>query len=66
MEKFYLEGVPLRATLREMNVGDIAHFPVSRMSVVRSLTSVLGYELERRYTTKHNREGKTIDVTRVE
>ena len=65
MKKNYSEGTPLRATLKSMSIGDIVCFPVCKMSVVRSMVSNLGYELERRYTTKHNRENKTVDVTRV-
>lgn len=65
MEKVYSEGVSLRATLKEMGVDDIVRFPVCRMSVVRSTAATLGYELERKYKTTHNREGRTIDVRRV-
>lgn len=66
MEKFYSDKTPVRATLAQMEVGDIVRFPVRRLSVVRSTTSNLGYELDRKYTTKHNREEKTVDVTRTE
>lgn len=66
MEKNYSEKTPIRATLKEMAVGDTVHFPTSRTSVIRSTTSTLSLELERRYTAKLNRENKTIDVTREE
>ncbi len=66
MEKIYSDKTPVRSTLAQMEVGDIARFPVRRLSVVRSTTSNLGYELDRKYRTKHNREEKTVDVTRTE
>lgn len=65
MEKFYQKGASLRATLKEMAVADLVHFPVSKMSVVRSTATTLGCELERTYKTKLNREGRTVDVTRL-
>ena len=64
MEKNYSEKAPIRATLKEMEVGDIVHFPVSRTSVIRSTTSTLSLELERKYSAKLNRDTMTIDVTR--
>lgn len=64
MEKNYSEKTPIRATLKEMEVGDLAHFPVSRTSVIRSTTSTLNLELQRKYVSRLNRETMTIDVTR--
>lgn len=64
MEKNYSEKTPIRATLKEMEVGDLVHFPVSRTSVIRSTTSTLNLELQRKYVSRLNRETMTIDVTR--
>lgn len=66
MEQNYSEKSPIRATLKEMEVGDIVHFPVSRTSVIRSTTSTLNLELTRKYVSRLNRETMTIDVTREE
>lgn len=65
MEKFMSLNDPIRPTLREMQVGDVVHFPVSKMSVVRTLSSTLGYEMERKYTVRHNRKIKKMTVTRI-
>ena len=64
MEQNYSEKTPIRATLKEMEVGDLVHFPVSRTSVIRSTTSTLNLELQRKYVSRLNRETMTIDVTR--
>ena len=64
MEKNYSEKTPIRATLKEMEVGSLVHFPVSRTSVIRSTTSTLNLELQRKYVSRLNRETMTIDVTR--
>lgn len=64
MEQNYSKKSPIRATLREMGVGDIIHFPVSRTSVIRSTTSTLNLELNRKYISRLNRETMTIDVRR--
>ncbi len=66
MEQNYSEKSPIRATLKEMEVGDIVHFPASRTSVIRSTTSTLNLELTRKYVSRLNRETMTIDVTREE
>ena len=64
MENNYSEKRPIRATLKEMEIGDIVHFPVTRTSVIRSTTSTLNLELNRKYISRLNRENMTIDVTR--
>lgn len=66
MEKSYTSDTSIRSTLKEMSVGDIIHFPVMRLSVVRSTASTLSLELERKYKSRLNRKDKTVDVTRIE
>lgn len=66
MEQNYSVKQPIRATLKEMEVGDIVHFPVLRTSVIRSTTSTLSLELGRKYVSRLNRETMTIDVRREE
>ena len=65
MEKNYSSGTPIRATLKDMEVGDIVHFPMSKLSVVASTASTLGLELDRRYSTKRNKPNRTADTTRL-
>ena len=65
MEKNYSSEVPIRATLKDMEVGDIVHFPISRLSVIASTASTLGVELDRQYTTKRNKQNRTADTTRI-
>ena len=65
MEKNYSLETPIRASLMEMEVNDIVHFPIERLSVVRSTASTLGLEKNRVYTAKQNRVNKTVDVTRI-
>jgi hypothetical protein len=64
MEQNYSNRKPLRATIKEMGVGDIIHFPVTKTSVIRSTTSTLNLEMGRKYRSRLNRETMTIDVTR--
>lgn len=65
MEKNYSSETPIRATLKEMEIGDVCRFPIARLSVVRATSSVLGLELERKYRSRQNREERTVDITRV-
>ena len=64
MEQNYSNRIPLRATIKDMEIGDIIHFPVAKVSVVRSTTSTLNLEMGRKYKSRLNRETMTIDVTR--
>jgi hypothetical protein len=64
MEQNYSNRKPLRDTIKEMGVGDIIHFPVTKTSVIRSTTSTLNLEMGRKYKSRLNRETMTIDVTR--
>lgn len=65
MEKNFIPSSSIRATLKEMAIGDLLHFPTSRLSVVRSTATTLGVELDRKYSSRLNRENMTIDVTRL-
>ena len=65
MEQIYSQRKPIRATLKGMEINDIVHYPVSRLSVIRAIASTLGLELERNYVTRLNREAMTIDVIRT-
>jgi len=65
MERNYTEEIPLRASVRVMEVGDCTIYPVRRLSVLRSTISAISVELDRKYETKLNRSNKTVDVTRL-
>lgn len=65
MEKNYSLDTPIRATVKEMNIGDVARFPIARLSVVRATSSTLGLELDRKYTVKQNGKERTVDVRRL-
>ena len=55
----------VRPTLREMNIGDRVSFPMSRMSVIRTVAYTLGVEMERKYKATLNKLSKSIDVIRT-
>lgn len=55
----------IRPALYGMEVGGTIKFPISRLKSVRTQASELGMMFERHYTTKTNREEKTIEVTRT-
>ena len=65
MERNYSSDTPIRATMKEMDTGDIIHFPTSKLSVVRTTAANLGIELNRKYKTKLVRKTMTVDVTRI-
>lgn len=65
MNTIYDNKKPIRATLREMEVGDCVEFPKSRTSVIRSTTSTLGLEMDRKYSSRFCRETMTINVIRI-
>ena len=65
MEKNYTFDTPIRATLKDMKVKDLVHFPIARLSVVRATCSTLGLEMARKYTARQNSKNRTVDVTRL-
>ena len=65
MEKYYSQDTPVREALRNMEVGDKAHFPINRLSVIRSTASTLGLELSRKYQSRHHSKEGIITVTRL-
>ena len=55
------KSTKLRPTIYGMAVGESLTFPISRLKSVRS---ELGMMFERQYSTRTDRETKTIEVTR--
>lgn len=58
------KSTKLRPTIYGMAVGESLAFPISRLKSVRTIASELGMMFERQYTTRTDRETKTIEVTR--
>ena len=55
----------IRPILAAMSVDQTETFDIARMRTVRTLASELGAILDRRYTTRTDREERTIKVKRV-
>lgn len=54
----------VRPAITAMEVGETLSFPAIRLRVVQVQCSSLGFELDRRYRTRANRENRTVEVTR--
>ena len=65
MERFLSESDPVKPILKEMEVGDVVHYPISRLSVISASTSTIGLELGRKYQAVRNKKMKTIVVKRL-
>lgn len=55
----------IRPALIGLKTGETISFPISRLKSVRTQASELGAIYERQFTTKTDREAKTIEVTRI-
>jgi len=64
--RVYDECANVAEVIRNMEVGDVAVFPIARMTTARVSSCNLGLELDRKYSTKTDRETRTISVTREE
>lgn len=56
----------LRGAIRTLPLGGSVTFPAERTCYLRSNCSAIGFELSRRFTTRIDREARTITVTRTE
>lgn len=56
---------PALKTLREMEVGDSATFPIERTSYISSVCVRFGLQWGKKFKTSTNRETRTITVTRA-
>lgn len=54
----------LTSELEAMKIGDIKEFPASLCFSVRSMASMLGFKLDRIYSTATDRERRIVSVTR--
>ncbi len=55
----------IRPTLTGMEVGEEVSFPVEQMKSVRAQASELGVILDRRFSTRLNRQDRLLIVTRT-
>lgn len=65
MEKKVIEG-PVATQIRALKVNEEVHFPVAKLTTVKTCASNMGLVTGRRFTTSIDREQGVISVTRVE
>lgn len=56
---------PVLTALRALEVGESVTYPISRNSYVKSCCTNFGLEWDKRFTTKVNREARTVTATRT-
>ncbi|MCH5319854.1 MAG: hypothetical protein J1E38_09135 [Paramuribaculum sp.] len=57
--------IKIRPTLMAMKEGDLVKFPILQLKSVRTQASELGAIYNRQFSTRMNREEKTIEVRRT-
>lgn len=55
----------IRPLLLNLKVGESVAFPISRLKSVRTQASELGAIYERQFTTKMDRQERTVTVSRI-
>lgn len=56
---------PMLAVLRELEVGESYIYPIKRMSSLRTMCTNFGVQWDKTFSTKRDRENRTITVTRI-
>lgn len=56
---------PILTALRELEVGESVTYPAERTSYLRSVCVSFGLEWGKKFTTKTNREERTVSATRT-
>ena len=64
MEKIGVQK-PIRPVLEGLAVGDYTEYPLERMDAVKTTASDIGTKRGRVYSTRIQKESKTIRVTRM-
>ena len=59
------EKIRIRPTIRSLAVNEKAVFPLEKLNCVRSNAGEIALIHERKFTTKTDREARTITITRV-
>lgn len=57
---------PALAQLRELGAGESCTFPAERSSYIKSICSQFGFEWGRKFTSRTDRETRTVTVTRIQ
>ena len=65
MEKFLSETDPIKPLFKVMEVGDVVHYPISRLSVIGASASTIGIELGRKFKVSRNKVTRTVVVRRL-
>lgn len=55
----------LVAQLRDLEVGQTLTFPADRVNSLRATASNYGFQWGRTFTTRRNREARTVTIERV-
>lgn len=55
----------VRSMLAELGVGEAATFPAERTSYLRACCTNFAFEWNKKFSTRTNREERTITVTRT-
>ncbi len=66
MEKANTAEKPILTRLRELEIGGSITVPASRTSYLRSVCVTFGCQWEKKFTTRLNRENRTITAIRIE
>lgn len=56
---------PILTALRELEIGESVTYPADRTSYLRSACVSFGLEWGKKFTTKTNREERTVSATRT-
>lgn len=60
------DNKPMLAVLRELKVGESYIYPIERMGSLRTMCTDFGAQWGKTFSTKRDRENRTITVTRIE
>lgn len=56
---------PMLAVLRDLEIDESHTYPIERMSSLKTMCTNFGMQWGKQFSTKTNRESRTITVTRV-
>lgn len=59
------ENIRIRPTIKKLEVNEKAVFPLEKLNCVRSNAGEIALIFDRKYTTKTDKEARTITITRV-
>lgn len=56
---------PMLAVLRDLEIDESHTYPIERMSSLKTMCTNFGVQWDKQFSTKTNRQSRTITVTRV-